>query len=500
MRKRDLEKNSLTEAVVKTFDLALLKKKTVNAVFFLGIKRVIIQLLLSGAGIILARLLFPRIFGAYFIASGIVSLLGIFASLGLETALLQKKEEPTKEELQTVFTASLLLSLLVGSIIFILSPLLFSFYKEQLGEQGILYLQLLSLSIVFCNLKGVSSVLLERKLDYYRIVVAETLEMLVLQGTTIILAFSGFGTLSFIWGLLASRLASFVIFFILSPWPIGFRFSKKIIQKILPFGLNFQLNSIIGGLNGAVVPIFVGKVSGSSAVGLLNWAGGVAALSRAIPEIFGRLAFSVCSRTQDDKRVLRIVIEKSIQLSCLTTFPIITIMVVLAYPITYLIFTDKWLAGIPAFYCFSLQSVFVIISTILTQALLALGEAKTVRNISLFWAVLQWGLTVPLVFIFGFTGLAIAGALVSSTFFIPLIILKKKVKIEIGSHVFPYLAYSLLAGGVTLLLNNRFSVRSIYDLLVIATLGGAVYFALVVIFKRKEIIEDVLRIKRILNR
>ena len=493
------KQNGLTRIPAETIpEVGLLKKKAVSGVFFLGLRRIILQILLTGSNIILARLLFPKVFGTFAIAFGIVNLCGIFSTLGLGEALLQKKEEPKKEELQSAFTVSLLLSSLVIGLIIILAPLFYRFYQEQLTENGIFYLRLLSLAILGPVLKGMSSLLLERRLDYPKIVIGETLEILILQVGTIVFALAGLGVLSFIYGTLLSRLLTFIIFFVLAPWPIGLRFSLRPIRKLLSFGVNFQINTMVGGLNGAVIPIFVGKVSGASAVGFLNWAGGLAVAPRAIPEIFSRLTFPVCSRTQDDKRLLRLIIEKSIQLSCLTSFPLVIILAALAYPVTYIIYTDKWIPGIPALYFFLLQSIFVIIGGILVQALLALGEAKTVRNISLFWMILQWVLTIPLVFIFGFTGLTIAWALASTTFFIPLYYLRQKVAFEMGRHVWPYLGYSFVAGAVAFFMNQYYPAQRFLDLIIISGFGGLSYFILIFVFKRKEIIEDIVRVRRIL--
>lgn len=478
-------------------DLGMLKKKAVGGVFFLAFRRIAVQVLLTGGSIILARLLLPQVFGAFAIALGIVNLFGIFASLGLEPALVQKKENPKKAEMRGAFTSTLFLSSIVAVVVIILAPWIYSFYQIQLGSEGILYLRLLSFSLLLLGLRGVSALLLERKLDYFRLTIVEVSEMLILQLTTIVLALKGLGVLSFIWGLLISRLLASIIFFILSPWPIGLSFSFAGVKKILPFGVNFQLSNIIGGLNAAIVPIFVGKVVGSAGVGLLNWAGGLAVFPRFPQEIIGRLIFPVGSRVQDDKRILRLIIEKSTQLSCLASFPLIVGLVALAQPVTALIYTDKWIPGIPALYFFSIQSIFIILGGVLMQVLLSIGEAKAVRNISLFWMIFQWVLTVPLVLKFGFTGLAMAGMLVSATFFIPLMSLKKKVEFEIGSHVVPYLIYSLIAGGIAYLINFYFPAQRILDLFIIIGIGGLVYLGLILVFKREQIIEDVLKVRKI---
>ncbi|MDO8551060.1 MAG: oligosaccharide flippase family protein [bacterium] len=493
------EENLTTLATQTVQEGNLLRRKAIKGVFFLGFRRILTQLIITGANIILARLLFPEVFGAFAIAMGLVSFMSIFSSLGLESALIQRKGDSSKEELQSVFTITLLLSCFVFLVAFFLAPYFFRFYQDQLGDQGVLILQLLSVAIPLQALKGISGVLLERKLDYFRLMIGDGWEIFVLEAATILLAGMGFGVMSFVWGYLLARLLGFVGFFLLAPWPIRLHLSLNKIRGILGFGANFQMTTIIGGLNFAVVPIFVGKVAGASGLGLLNWAGGLAAFPRGIPEVFGRLAFPVCARSQDDKKLLRTVIEKSIQLSCFAAFPLITIMMALAFPITSIVYTDKWAGGIPAFYFFSFQSIFLVVGGVFTQALLALGEAKIVRNISLFWAVLQWVLTVPLVLKFGFTGMAMASVLVSSTIFIPLIWLRKRVKFEVFYHVWPYLLFSLLSGSLAFILNKEYTINNIASLILAISLSIVFYLLLVFFFKKDELIQDVVKIKTVLS-
>jgi len=479
-------------------EVELLKRQATQGVMLLGLRRILLQVILTISNIILARLLYPRIFGTFTILYGIVTLSAIFAGLGLSQALVQDKDEPGKERLQTIFTLNLALSLIVVIIIILSAPYVYMFYRDQLGKEGIFYLRLLSLMVIFRGLKEISVILLERKLDYVRIIIGEVLEMFILQGVTIILALTGLGVLAFIIGMLVSNLMAFFIFFILAPWPIGLRFNWQPIKRLLSIGLNFQANTFIGGVNAAIIPFFIGKVSGSSAVGYLNWAGGLATFTRIIAELLGRVIFPVCARIQNNQKLTGRIIEKSIQISCLTTFPLAAILIALARPVAYLIYTAKWLPGVPALSLMCLQSIFLVIGLILTQTLLALGQARTVRNVSLFWAILQWLLTIPLVIKFGFTGMAVAGVLVSATFFIPLKFLRQKVKIEIASHIWPYFVYSLITGGVVFILNYNYPAKRIVDLVLMAGFGGFVYLSLVFSFKRRSVNEDWLLLKRIL--
>ena len=101
----------------------MLKKKVIGSVFFLGLKRLLLQLILTGSNIILARILFPEDFGAFAIALGLVSFWSIFASIGLEKALIQKKTNLTRGEIQSTFFFSLLTALTAALLIFIMSSM-----------------------------------------------------------------------------------------------------------------------------------------------------------------------------------------------------------------------------------------------------------------------------------------------------------------------------------------------------------------------------------------
>lgn len=477
-----------------------IKKQVASGIVVLGIRRVFFQLIISVTNIFLARLLAPEVFGSFAIISFFVLTIGVLTTFGLAPALVQKSGSATKKELQAIFTALLFSSGVFVIVVYLLTPLASLFYKEALGNSGIFWLRLFSLNLLFINITAISIALLERNLKYKKLTVGEVATLFLIQGSTIIFALKGLGMGSFVLGSLLGNLASFLLFFYLAPWPLGFNFSLKEIKGYLSFGLNFQANTVIGAVNSAVIPGFVGAVSGPAAVGLVNWAGGVRAVGLAPVDVMGRLVFPACARVQENKKLLKSLIEKMIQITCLFSFPLLAAIFALASQITYILYTDKWLPGLTALYLSAVQGVFLVLGVILTQVLFALGEAKTVRNISLFWAILQWVLTIPLVLLWNFNGVVLAGMLVSATFFIPLREVRKKVQIDIWPHVLPYLGYSILTGLLMFGLTKIFIVSSLWRLLAIALIGGSFYLGILWSLKKKEILEDFAKLKSLLNK
>ena len=186
--------DQLTDTKLATVVLTpmVLKKKAVGGVFFLGLKRFLLQFISTGSNIILARILFPEDFGAFAIALGLVSFWSIFASLGLEKALIQKKTNLTKGEIQSTFFFSILTALAAALLIFVIAPFLYQLYPSQLGEQGISYLRLLSFTLIALSLRNVSVAIIERKIAYEKILIGEVIEMTIMQGLTVFFAFKGY--------------------------------------------------------------------------------------------------------------------------------------------------------------------------------------------------------------------------------------------------------------------------------------------------------------------
>lgn len=476
-----------------------IRKRVASGMVILGVRRVLAQVILTTSVIVLARILAPEIFGVFAIISFLVSTIGIFTYFGLAPALVQRRNPPTKEELRAIFTTLFFSSLFFILLIFCLAPIANVFYKGELGDRGIFWLRLFSLTLLLGNIGGISSSLLERKLEYKKLAIGELVCLFLTQMLAIVLALKGFGIGSFVLASLTSSLFGFFLFFYFSPWPIGFNFSLSCLRPYLPFGLNLQANNLVGAVNGAVVPGFVGVVSGPEAVGLVNWAGGVKQFGLAPQDVIGRLVFPACSQAQDRPLFLKSLIEKMIKISCMLSLPLLAAIFALARPLTVIVYTSKWLPGLTALYLSLIQAFFILLGGIFVQVLFALGEAKTVRNISLFWAILQWVLTVPLVLFWNFNGVVLAGILVSATFFIPLREVRKKVKINLWPHVLPYLGYSILTGLVMFGLSKLFVIESLFRLLAVGLAGATIYLVLLLAFKKKEMQQDFARLKELVT-
>lgn len=475
----------------------LFKKKLVGSLAVLSFRRVMMQVIITLSNVILARILVPEIFGAFAIISFLTVTFGTLVNFGLGPAIVQKKAEITAQELRAVFTLLLVATLLFILFVILGAPLVDRLYQGKLGMSGIFWLRLFSFSVLFDHLAVIPLRLLDRKLEFTKITFGETIQIFIIQIVTIILALRGFGVGAFVIGNLVGKFLAIALFFKLSPWKIGINFRFSDLKNLLPFGLNFQTSNIINSINSSVVPGLVGLLSGPQAVGFITWAGGIRQAGLAPVEVIDKLIFPAASRIQDKPLILKSLIERLIRLSALLSFPLLAIIFALAPNLILIIYTDKWLPGLTVLYLSLIQGIFLLLGIIFIDVLLALGESATVRNITLFWAGLQWLLSVPLVLRFGFSGAVIAGILVSMTFFIPLSYVRKFVSITVLPFILPYLIYSIVTCIFVYIIDQVVVITSIWQLIPVGIAGLSFYLLMIIMFEKKTVLQDISILKKL---
>lgn len=470
--------------------LRALKLKAADSFFVLAIRRILIQAIQTISSILLARLLFPDVFGLYALLLFFQGIFLLFTDIGLYMSIIQDKKEPTVLELRSVFTVHVGLGIISSIIFWSLVPALFYLFNQPLDDKHLLAVRISSLALIFYNLKLVSQGLLERVINYKRITIAEVSEILIFNICTIYLAFNGFGVASFIWGLIVSRLTTAITFFVLRPWQIGFTLALSHLKRFLSFGVPFQISSVYGTMSGAIAPVVVGGLAGVTALGLVNWAGGVAGLPRVISEIISRIMLPLGARSQNNPEILKKTIERAMHLSSVISFPLIALVFVLAKPITYIVFTDKWLPGLGALYVFSIYGIFAILQDILVHALWAIGYSKKVRDVTLLSVIVQWIFSFVLVSKFGLIGLPLAWLITGLNCIFLYAEVRKKVQLHIVADLFKTLVLSVSMGVMTYFITLFFPVTSIWNLLGIASAGLIFYIFMVFSLRKKMWTQD----------
>lgn len=437
--------------------------------------------------VLLARALPVAIIGIFDIATAIVAFFQFFSDIGLAAALIQKKESLEKEDISTTFTIQVFLVTLLTLIIIFSAPLFGSIYK--LDDSGVWLIRALGLSFFLSGLKVVPTVLMERKLNFKPVVIVDVVEALILNGLLILFVYQHFGIWSYVYAVITKSIAGVILIYLLAPVKPGIGIDRVAAKKLMSFGVPYQLNNLLALLKDRLVPLVVAGMVGATGVAYIEWSQSYAFMPLQIMSIIITITFPAFSRMQDDKQALSQALEKSIFLTCLIIYPMLFGIGALLPSVINFVVSNKWQPATLSYYLFAFSVLFSVVSTILTNALNAVGYVKLTLYLMIMWTILTWVLTPILVLTYGFIGVALTSFLISFSSIVTVIISKRLFKIKILKSITLPLIGSTLMGGTVYLYSNQM-VRDKFSLIWAALLGIIIYGLVVIFFARKKVLAD----------
>lgn len=479
---------------MEELDAAQVKKRSIRGIFALVYRTFAIQIVSFAATLLLGVFLSPSVFGVFYVVSAAVAFLSYFSDVGLAAALIQKKDSITDDDLKTTFTIQQLLVISVSVIALSLSAFIGSFY--HLGMEGIWLFQAFVIAFFLSSLKTIPSIVLERNLQFGKLVIPQIVETLFFNITVVFCAIKGFGITSFTFAVLARGISGLLTIYLISPWKISFGFSKKSASKLLSFGMPYQANSLLALIKDDLLIAYLGKVLPLSQVGYMGFAQKWAFTPlRLVMDNVIRVTFPSFSRLQADKNALSNAIEKSIFAASFVIFPSLFGLVITApYFLELIPKYKKWEPALVSLGFFSLNAAFSSVSTPLTNILNALGKVKTTLYLMAFWTAATWILTPLAISIWGFNGVSITAFLISTSFFIVAHLVRKQVKFKL----FRIISYPLLSSifmGITVYFLSKFLATNIINLILIIIAGAILYLGCMFLLAKKQILSDIKTIR-----
>lgn len=491
----DLPKTDATE--VENVDFQIIKKKAVSGVVVLTGRTFVLSFLSFFATALLTVFLEPSQFGVFWIVSAVVNFLSYFSDIGLAAALIQKKEKLNKDDLNTTFLVQQILVFLLLILLLLFSPVLMNFYN--LDFEGRILLYALGASLFMSSLKTIPSVMLERNLDFGKLVIPQVLENLTYNVLAVILAWQGFGIRSFTYSVLARGIVGLIAIYIIYPWRPTFSFSKKSLFSLLKFGVPYQLNTFLATIKDDGLTAFLGGIFGGYGIGLLGWAQkwGQAPLRFFMDQVI-KVTFPAFSRMQDNKDELRSALERSLFFISFLVFPSLFGLLALAPLLIHLIPKYiKWEPALIPLYLIGFNTVFASVSTQLTNLLNATGRIKTTFKLMIMWTILSW-LFIPLLsYKFGVVGASLGYAIVGASSVVVFFIVFRFLPFSFSRSFLKPLLASLVMFVIVYLLRTKLPV-SFYSFWILLGVGGIVYFLMIYLMVGSLILKDVKKSTKLL--
>lgn len=467
-------------------DIALIKKKSLTGVIALTSRTFLLQIVAFFATFLLTIFLTPSIFGIFYVVSAIISFLGYFSDIGLAAALVQKKEELKREDLVTTFTIQEALVVVIVIVAFAVSRAVTSFYR--LDESGLWLYQALVISFFLSSLKTIPSIILERSLEFQKLVIPTIAETIAFYIVAVVLAWKGFGVASFTWAVVTRGVVGLAVMYMVSPWRMGLGFSRESARRLLRFGIPFQLNSFLGLVKDDLLTVFLGKILPFAQVGYIGWAKKWAEVPlRLFMDAVIRVTFPAYARLQHDAKVLGVAIEKTLFGLSATILPVTAGLLFFIDPLVSLVPRyEKWEPALFSFYIFAISSAIAGLSTPLVNALNAVGKIKITLWLMVMWTVSTWILTTWFVSILGFNGFGVALLVISTTIVLVVYLVKRVVSFSFWKSIgTPMLVSFALA--VWFLLFRGPAPYAVWRLVLVGGSGVILYVGALWALERKRI-------------
>lgn len=471
------------------FDLVLVAKKSVKGVFALISRTFLIQLLSIAANFVLTIYLDPASFGVFFVVSSLIVFLNYFSDIGLAASLIQKKEEPTVQELRTTFTMQQLLVLLLVIPAFFFSSTITEFYT--IGKEGLYLFNALLFSFIASSLKTIPTVILERHLNFHKLVIPQIAENFVYNIILIYCAINGYGITSFTFAVFARSIVGLVITYSIQPWPFGLSFDRRVLKNLLQFGLPFQANSFLALIKDDFITLYIGKLLPLQQVGFIGFGQKWAFIPlRLVMDNIIKITFPSFSRLQDDKVALQLLIEKSLFIISFLIFPVVIYAALYStFLIQFIPKYQKWEPAIFSLIFFSLNAAFASVSVPLTNFLNAIGKVKTTLSFMVFWTALTWIMTPLCVHLFGYNGVSIASCVVAASVLLILFPVKKHLSFSFVQPIYK----QILAASLVFILGlfTTYLISNVVTLAAHMIVSGLLYVGVFFLLAKEDALHTI---------
>lgn len=290
---------------------------------------------------ILARVLVPAEFGVVAATLVYLAVLELASDLGMKATVVFEQEEGHSDRLDTAFTANLIIAVLLTVIGVLCAPAVADFFRIE-GYDAVF--RLAALSLVFTAIGNIHDSVLLRDLDFRRRTVPLISRAIVRGLVSIVLALSGLGAISLVWGMIAGAVVFSALQWRITRFRPRFTIDRTILRSMAGYGSAQALLGVVAVVGTRTDAAVVGRVLGERSLGLYSIAFRVPELVlESIAWQVSLVAFPALSRQRsEDEGGLNKAALKLVRYQALYSFPVAAGTAVLAGPVIVTLFSDTW--------------------------------------------------------------------------------------------------------------------------------------------------------------
>lgn len=352
-----------------------IKRRAVGGVAAIFIRQGFMRAIGFVSTLILARLLNPEAFGIFAVTQFVLTFFNQMSLNGITAALVRRKGALSAADLGTGFLLQQALSLVSVLLILCIAPLVVRHYA--LPDEDVWLFRAITLALFFLSFKTIPTVILQRRLRFDLVALADILEQLIYVAAAAVMAYLKMG----VWALVAATcLRGAVGAFLLAlmgGWKVSLRFDRGIARDILRFALPMQAVNLVNLAYQGVVPLLLAPMFGATVTGITSTARTlIEAVTLQPLTMISGIQFRLMARVQDDAAQMRKLMESFIFLTGAFCFPMVGGLVVYAGRWAPALLSSKWASMVPIFQALGIAYLFRAAPLPYSQALKALGRTR----------------------------------------------------------------------------------------------------------------------------
>lgn len=438
--------------------------------------------------VLLMRMLNPDLFGYMALALFFSTFISTFSSLGLDGALVQRKE-PKSEAFSTHFILRISLSIAMLGVVWLVSPALRQAYSHQIIVVDLL-LVLLAVKVLDATY-ATPTVVLQREMRFRSIAVINLIASLGMTIVAPLLAYLGAG----IWALVAEQAVGplmkwLCLWLIIRPWRISLRFLWEEGKKTIKFGAQLLYSQTLSTMLTRFADFWTGTTLGATALGYYSRAFEIAQYpGRVLAMPIAPVFFSTYSRVQDEKDELTKAFFLSSSFLVRAGFLLAIVLMVSATEVTTLLFGEVWLPVVPIFRLMLVYMLLDPISINLNYFLIGVGKPGLLVRVRAVQVIFFIGAVIGLGSWLGVQGVAVAANLMMVIGIIIMLYLSQRFIQYPVSRIFAWPSVAgFVAGGATLaLIPDSLEVNMWVSLFLKWVLVAAIYSIILYVAERNVI-------------
>lgn len=341
---------------------------------------------------VLARLLAPADFGLYALMFVVIDTLAIFKNLGLDAAIIQRKDRITAAA-DTAFYVLPLFGFALFGLLYVSAPHLAAWLREPKAAP---LLQVLGSTIVIMSLGNVPSALLQKQMQFRRHTLANLIGMACYAALAIALAWRGWGVWSLVVAYTVDLTVTAICQWAFVAWRPSGAFDPQLLRTMLQYSKYVVGAGLIGFLANNADKVIIGRVLGTTALGYYTLACSLAyvvvtQLTRRVYQV----AFPAFAEVQEDRPRLRAGFLKMVRFLSATAFPVCLLAGLLAQPLILTIYGRQWHPAAPVLAVLALGGAFQVVRMAVNPVLLACGKSSmglwmNVLQLAILLGVTPW--------------------------------------------------------------------------------------------------------------